>query len=177
MNIVYFDLETQGTAHDVGGWDRKQDMRISLAVTYSTASHRYQIFSETRVDQMIQHLLAADLVVGFNIINFDYAVLMGYTVLDLPHCLLTLDLLTEIEKQTGSKPRLDNIAQATLGLRKTADGVDAIKWWRKKRLLSIAEYCCFDVKLTRLVHEYGISQKELFYLDKFSQKQRLPVAW
>src|ERR1700736_6302598 len=135
MNIVYFDLETQRTANDVGGWDKKSDMGMSLGVTYSTNLHEYRIYPEKRVNDLIQQLLRADIVVGFNIVNFDYEVLMGYTILDLPHQLATLDLLVEVEKNLGSRPKLENIAQATLGLGKTGDGVDAIKWWREKRVL------------------------------------------
>jgi DEAD/DEAH box helicase domain-containing protein len=48
-NIVYFDLETQRTANDAGGWDKKRDMGMSVGVTYSTASGQYQIYSEKRV--------------------------------------------------------------------------------------------------------------------------------
>ena len=36
-NIVYFDLETQKSADDVGGWNKIRDMRMSIGVTYSTA--------------------------------------------------------------------------------------------------------------------------------------------
>ena len=177
MNIVYFDLETQRTANDVGGWDKKSDMRMSLGVTYSTNLKEYRIYTEKRVNDLVQQLLRADLVVGFNIVNFDYEVLMGYTVLDLPGQLRSLDLLVEVEKTLGNKLRLDNIAQATLGLGKTGDGVDAIKWWREKRLMEVAEYCCFDVKVTKLVHEHGLEHRELFYTDKFSRKQRVEIAW
>jgi Predicted 3'-5' exonuclease related to the exonuclease domain of PolB len=122
-------------------------------------------------------LLRADLVVGFNVVNFDYQVLMGYTILDLPHQLRTLDLLVEVENAGGVKPRLDNIAQATLGIGKSGDGIDAIKWWREKRMLEIARYCCFDVKVTRLVHEHGTHFQEVFYDDKFKRKQRVQVKW
>jgi hypothetical protein len=177
MNIVYFDLETQRTANDVGGWDKKSDMKMSLGVTYSTNLKEYRIYTEKRVNDLVQQLLRADLVVGFNIVNFDYEVLMGYTVLDLPGQLRSLDLLVEVEKTLGNKLRLDNIAQATLGLGKTGDGVDAIKWWREKRLMEVAEYCCFDVKVTKLVHEHGLEHRELFYTDKFSRKQRVEIAW
>src|SRR5580692_2435438 len=177
MDVVYFDLETQRTANDAGGWRNKQDMKMSVCVTYSTALRRYRIYSESRVNELIDQLLRADLVVGFNIVNFDYEVLMGYTILDLPHQLRSLDLLVEIEKAAGNKLKLENIAQATLGLGKTADGVDAIKWWREKRLMEIAEYCCFDVKVTKLVHEHGVERQELFYTDKFSRKQRVDIKW
>jgi hypothetical protein len=97
VNIVYFDLETQRTANDVGGWERKRDMGMSVGVTYSRNLTKYRIYPEKRVDDLIQQLLRADLVVGFNIVNFDYQVLMGYTILDLPLQLRTLDLLVEIE--------------------------------------------------------------------------------
>ena len=177
MDIVYFDLETQRTANDAGGWDRKRDMGMSIGVTYSTKFSQYRVYSEQRVNDLVQQLLRADLVVGFNIMNFDLQVLMGYTILDLPHQLRTLDLLVEVEKNVGSRPKLENIAQATLGVGKTGDGIDAIKWWREKRVLEIAEYCCFDVKVTRLVHEFGSANKEVFYTDKFNQRQRIPIGW
>ena len=177
MNIVYFDLETQRTANDAGGWDKKRNMGMSVGVTYSTVNSEYRIYSEAKVDELVRELLKADLVVGFNILNFDYQVLMGYTILDLTHQLSTLDLLTEVESTVGRKPKLENIAQSTLGLSKTGDGVDAIKWWREKRVLDIAEYCCFDVKVTRLVHEYGTLNRELFYTDKFNRRVKIPVNW
>ena len=63
-NIVYFDLETQLTANDVGGWSKKADMKVSIGVTYSTASGKYEIFSEQRVPELIETLSKADLVVG-----------------------------------------------------------------------------------------------------------------
>ena len=177
MNIIYFDLETQRTANDVGGWDKKRNMGMSVGVTYSTALLEYRIYPEKRVNDLIQQLLRADLVVGFNLVNFDYEVLMGYTILDLPHQLATLDLLVEIENAIGNRLKLDNIAQATLGVGKTAEGIDAIKWWRQRRLMEIAEYCCFDVKVTKLVHEHGVAHGEIFYTDKFGRKQRMEIRW
>jgi hypothetical protein len=176
-DIVYFDLETQKTANDAGGWDRKRDMGMSLAVTYSTATGEYRIFPEKEVDALVDQLLRADLVVGFNVINFDYEVLAGYTILDLPHTTRTLDLLVEIEKNLGHRISLDSVASATLGVGKTGDGLDAIRWWREGKLLEIAEYCCFDVKCTRLVHEYGAEHGQLHFTDKFKNRRSVPVSW
>ena len=176
-NIVYFDLESRRTANDVGGWDKKRDMGMSVGVTYSTASGEYAIYREETVDGLVDQLRRADLVVGFNILHFDYEVLMGYTVLDLPSQLATLDLMLDIEKSLGHRLKLESLAQGTLGLGKTAEGIDAIKWWRQGRMLEIAEYCCFDVKVTKLVHEFGQQNGELFYNDRFSNKQRLEIKW
>ncbi|MEI8339987.1 MAG: ribonuclease H-like domain-containing protein [Verrucomicrobiota bacterium] len=176
-DIVYFDLETQRTANDVGGWDKKRDMGMSLGVTYSTALGEYRIFSEKRVNDLVEQLLKADLVVGFNVINFDYEVLMGYTILDLPHQCHTLDLMVDIEKKLGHRLGLDAVASASLGVGKTGDGLDAIRWWREGKMLQIAEYCCFDVKCTKLVHEYGIANRKLLYIDRFHQKKAVEVEW
>jgi len=176
-DIVYFDLETQRTANDAGGWDRKRDMGMSVGVTYSTRLGEYRIYSERRVEELVQQLLRADLVVGFNVINFDYEVLMGYTAYDLPHLCRTLDLMVDIEKKLGHRLGLDAVASASIGVGKTGDGLDAIRWWREGRLLDIAEYCCFDVKCTKLVHEFGIAKKQLFYTDRFQQRKSVAVEW
>ena len=82
-NIVYFDLETQKSAEDVGGWDKISNMKMSVAVTYSTTRGDYKIYGESQVEDLIRELMRADLVVGFNNLRFDYEVLHGYTVLDL----------------------------------------------------------------------------------------------
>lgn len=176
-DIVYFDLETQRTANDAGGWDRKRDMGMSIGVTYSTGLGEYRIYTEKEVHALVDQLVRADLVVGFNVINFDYEVLSGYTVLDLAHAARTLDLMVEIEKVLGHRLSLDSVATATLGVGKTADGLEAIQWWREGRLLEVAEYCCFDVKCTRMVHEHGLTHGQLQYVDKFRNKRSMNIAW
>ena len=176
-NIVYFDLETRRTANDVGGWVNKRDMGMSVGVTYSTGTGEYRIFREETADDLVDQLRRADLVVGFNVVNFDYEVLMGYTVLDLPSQLATLDLMVDLENVLGHRLKLESLAQATLGVGKSAEGLDAIKWWRQGRMMEIAEYCCFDVKVTKLVHEYGRDQGEIYYIDRFSNKQRVDIKW
>src|SRR6185436_10685130 len=53
-DIVYFDLETQRTANDAGGWARKGDMRMSVGVIYSSATGRYEVFGEAQVNQLVE---------------------------------------------------------------------------------------------------------------------------
>ena len=69
------------------------------------------------------------------------------------------------------------MASASLGIGKTADGLDAIRWWREGRLLEIAEYCCYDVKCTKVVHEFGIQNGLVHYFDKSARKQSVAVKW
>lgn len=175
-NVVYFDLETQRSADEVGGWDRMHDMRVSVGVTYSTTRGDYRIYAENQVDALLEELRRADLVVGYNNLGFDYEVLHGYTVLDLRQ-LPTLDMLVEVRKTLPHRLSLDSIAHATMGVAKTSDGLQALRWYREGRLADIAEYCCYDVKITRLVHEYGARHGQLFYTNKFGSKLSVPVSW
>ncbi len=175
-NLVYFDLETQKSADEVGGWDKIRELKMSVGVTYSTARGGYRIYDEARVDELLKELQRADLVIGFNNLRFDYEVLHAYTVMDLRQ-LPTLDMLVELQKILKHRLSLDAIASATLAAEKTADGMQAIQWFREGNLLKIAEYCCYDVKLTRLVHEYGAAHKQLFYHNRFGKKLNVPVSW
>ena len=45
------------------------------------------------------------------------------------------------------------------------------------KMLEIAEYCCYDVKITKLVHEYGVAQRQLHYNNRFGKKLTVPVKW
>jgi DEAD/DEAH box helicase domain-containing protein len=175
-NIVYFDLETQRSAEEVGGWDKISRMGMSIAVTYSTARGDYRIYGEQHVNELLKELQRADLIVGFNNLRFDYEVLHGYTALDLRQ-LPTLDMLVELQAKLQHRLSLDAIATATFGVEKTAEGMQALKWFKEGRLLEIAEYCCYDVKLTRLVHEYGREHRQLRYQNRFGKTLTVQVGW
>ena len=176
-NIVYFDLETQKSADEVGGWGNIRDMKMSVGVTYSTARGGYRIYGEREVDTLIDELWRADLVVGFNNLRFDYEVLHGYpTVRDLTQ-VPTLDMLVEIQKALSHRLSLDSIAEATFGVKKTSEGLQAIRWFKEGKLLEIAEYCCYDVKITKMVHEHSVKHRQLSYKNRMGVKLTLPVTW
>ncbi len=177
MNYVYFDLETQKSAQDVGGWKNIEMMRMSLGVTYSTARGGYRIYPEDEVNDLIRELQRADCVVGYNILRFDYTVLQAYSVFDFSQ-VPSLDLLVDLEKVLGHRIKLDDVAEASLGVGKIADGVDALKWWKEGKVMEIAEYCCFDVKTTWLVHEFGARNGRVLCTDKVTKlKKEIPVEW
>ena len=175
-SIVYFDLETQKSAEEVGGWGNISQMSMSVGVTFSTARGEYRIYGEKQVNDLLAELQRADLVVGFNILRFDYEVLHGYTSFDLRQ-LPTLDMMVELQNKLQHRLSLDSIATATFGLEKTAEGMQAIQWFKEGKMAEIAEYCCYDVKLTKLVHEYGLKHKQLHYNNRFGKKLTVPVSW
>lgn len=175
-NIIYFDLETQKSADEVGGWSHIQKMGMSVGVTYSLASGEYKIYHEKTVGELIRDLQRADLVVGFNHLRFDYEVLHGYTSFDLTQ-LPTLDLMVDLQNKLNHRLSLDSIATATFGVEKTAEGLQAIRWFKDGRFMEIAEYCCYDVKLTKLVHEYGAHHRQIHYANRFGKKMAVAVSW
>src|SRR5689334_24423566 len=133
-NILYFDLETQKSADEVGGWNNISRMGMSVGVTYSTATGDYKIYGENQVNDLIRELQRADLVVGFNHLRFDYEVLHGYTALDMRQ-LPTLDMMVDLQDKLEHRLSLDAIASATFGVEKTAEGMQAIEWYRQGKLL------------------------------------------
>ena len=183
-NIVYFDLETQKSMGDVGGGNFKDQLQVSVGVAYSTKTQQYHIFGEDEMDTLIQMLLSADLVVGYNHIDFDYKVLQRYTILDMESQTYNLDMMVNIQEIIGFRLKLDSIASMTLGTGKTADGLDALKWWKaykqtgdRSHLMKIAEYCAYDVKVTRFVHEYGMAHGLVKYDDKAGGEASVKVNW
>ena len=181
---VYFDLETQRSFRDVGGAANKIDMGMSVGVTYSTETGQFHIFGEDDAEALVEQLVGADLVVGFNHVGFDYPVLEKYTILQLGEQTQNCDMLIEVEQVLGYRIKLDSIASASLGVGKSADGLSALKWWQQYKktkdpqwMMKIAEYCCYDVKVTREVYEFGKKEGILRYEDKGGQLQEMACPW
>jgi DEAD/DEAH box helicase domain-containing protein len=175
-DLVFFDLETQFLAAEVGGWDNKHLMKVSVAVTYSTKEKKFRQYTEGQIEALIQQLKSADQVVGFNIVNFDYGVLKAYTDHDFG-TVPTLDMLAEIHKTLGFRLKLDSLASATLQAAKSADGLMAVKWWREGNLADLLSYCQKDVEITRDLWEFGKKYGYLLYEDKQKGLLRVPVSW
>ena len=176
LHYGVFDLETQLSAAEVGGWHRADLMKISCAVLYDSKKDRYFDYLENQIPRFVEHLQALDLVIGFNIKRFDYQVLRGYTDFDFMK-LANLDILEEVKNQLGFRLSLDHLASATLNARKSADGLQALRWWQEGRILEIIAYCRHDVKLTRDLYRYGRDKGYLIFEDKSNRKVRIPVDW
>ncbi len=176
MNTVIFDVETQRSFDQVGGRRNIHKLGLSAAVTYSTASGAFRHYTEETVADLIAELQAADLVVGFNVLSFDYTVLQAYTNEALAQ-LPTVDMLDIIHKRLGFRVSLDNLANATLGIAKSADGLQAVRWYQEGRMQEILDYCQQDVEVTRQLYEYGQQHKHVKYRDRSYRVQSVPVSW
>ncbi|MFH0957576.1 MAG: DEAD/DEAH box helicase [Pseudomonadota bacterium] len=173
--IVFFDLETQKLAEDVGGWKNISKMMLSVAVTFSD-SDGIQTFNEESVGELIRTLSRADLIVGFNQVKFDYEVLSAYTTENLRKY-PNLDMLLEIQKLIGHRLSLDHLAQFTLGRKKSGSGVDAPLWFRQGRLDLLQKYCTDDVILTRDLYNFAVQNGFVKYKRRDGQTSKINVKW
>ncbi len=184
-NIVYFDLETRRSAAQVGGWHETAKMGMSVGVTFSTADNAYSIYTEEGIGDLINQLSNADLVVGYNHIGFDYGVLQPFTFWTLSEMTHNLDLCIYLSDCLGHRLSLDSVARPTLrGHSKTAVGTDALQWWNEyerthdtQKLLDIARYCCYDVKVTMQVHLFGVQNGYVLYEDRSGKDIKIDVDW
>ena len=175
-HVVVFDLETQHSAAEVGGWNKAHLMGLSVGVVWDSHEQSCTTYLEKDIDRLLEHLQAADLIVGFNILGFDYSVLRGYSPFDFRR-LNTLDILREVHQQLRYRVSLDALGRATLNAPKSADGLDALRWFKQGRLDLIADYCQKDVELTRDLFYFGLRENYLLFDRKNEGRMRIPVAW
>ena len=177
MNLVFFDLESQKLFSEVGGRTGIEKLRLSCGVTYSTEREDFKVYWERDALALLDELKAADRVIGFNLIGFDYRVLRPYAPGFNFASLRTLDLLRDIQRTLGFRLSLDAIAEASLGTTKSADGLKAVEWFRAGDLEKVAEYCKMDVDITRRVFEFGRANGFVHYRSRLGSKLKVAVHW
>jgi DEAD/DEAH box helicase domain-containing protein len=168
------DLETRRSAEEVGGWTHSHRMGVSCAVLYESQADEYAVFWEEDMDELLARMARLDLVVGFNLLHFDYHVLKPYlpTAWQPP---ATLDILDEVHRTLGYRRSLAHLAGETLGAAKTADGLQALRWWHAGRYAELAAYCRQDVAITRDLYRFGCKHGYLLYRDAEDRQMQVPV--
>ncbi len=170
------DIETRRSAEEVGGWNRAEKMGVSCAILYDSKKDSYQEYFQEDIKRLCRDLTQFDLIVGFNIIRFDYKVLSGLSDFDF-FSLPTLDILMKVHERLGYRLSLDHLATETLGCRKSADGLMALKWWEQGEIEKIVSYCRQDVQVTKDLYLFGKQNRFLFFKNKAGQEVRIPVDW
>jgi DEAD/DEAH box helicase domain-containing protein len=174
MNFGVFDLETQRSAKEVGGWHKAHKMKVSCGVVYDANSDRFEVYMEDQVDELIAHLQRFDAVVGFNSKGFDYKVLSRYSDFDFSN-LPSIDLLELVHNQLGFRLSLDHLAKETLNLNKSGSGLDALAWWKSGEIEKIVEYCKMDVRITLDLFLHLRNKGYLIYQQKSGERFRIPM--
>jgi DEAD/DEAH box helicase domain-containing protein len=172
--VVVFDLETQLSAEEVGGWNQARQMRVAVGVVWDSIEDKCFIYDESRIEELIEHLKRADLVVGYNCMRFDYEVLRGYTFENLRQ-LPTLDLLDVVTSARGGRLKLDSLGKATFGVGKSADGLQSLQWFKEGKMDLITEYCIKDVELTRDLLKFALANGFVLYSHHQGENVKLPL--
>ncbi|MCZ7625183.1 MAG: DEAD/DEAH box helicase [Candidatus Methylomirabilis sp.] len=173
-SALVFDLETQRSADEVGGWEHRDRMGLAVGVVYDLDRAEFRVYTESQVEALIRDLVGARLIIGFNLRRFDFDVLRAYADLDW-NALPTLDILECIYRRLGFRLKLDHLTQETLGERKSADGLQSLAWFKAGEIERVIEYCKQDVFLTKRLYDFGRQHGYLLYRDIQGRAVRLPV--
>jgi DEAD/DEAH box helicase domain-containing protein len=174
--VLVYDIETKYSSVDVGGWNNTDKMGVSVAVVYCIQTGEYTAYREEQVGLMIERLSSAKMILGFNNIGFDNKVLAGYG-LNSFRGTFVFDILADIRSITGQRFSLDKLAQSTLNVGKSADGLQALEWYKQGRFDLIEEYCTKDVEVTKDLFMFGVEKGFIHAPMKDGSLIRIPVKW
>lgn len=163
MRKVVFDIETSNIFQEVGS-NNPADLSISVVGLYSYVDDTYETFLEADFPKLWKIIEETDLFITFNGDHFDIPLLNKYYPGDL-FKIKSLDILKEMQKSAGRRMKLDQIAEGSLGVKKSGHGLDAVRWWREGEIEKIKKYCLDDVKITKDVYEYALKNSKLLFKE------------
>ena len=178
MKAIVFDVETKKSFDEVGGRNNLEALGVSVIGAYFYETGEFKAFEEGEISVFAALLKKTDLVIGFNIRNFDYPVLQPH-LKDINFASMpTLDIFTDVTAKLGHRISLNALASATLGIKKSSDGLQALKWYKEGKMQEIKDYCLKDVAITKDLYEYGKEHGNLLFESIIDGKVKaVPVSW
>lgn len=177
MLQIVLDVETKKSFEEVGGYfpDRLGISFVGVCVREgSSGKGEMRSFFEKDLPELFPLLEKADVVIGFNIDDFDMQTFLPYYNNDVT-AIPTLDLMQRIKKSAGHRIGLDAVAKETLGIGKTGDGLDAIKYYNSKNWEALEKYCLQDVAVTRDLYDFGLNKGQVKFRNKWNRLIECPV--
>lgn len=163
MRKITFDIETRNIFSDVNSNDPTA-LDISVVCIHDSLNDSYSSYLQEDLPKLWPILEQADMLITFNGDHFDIPLLNKYYSGDLGK-IKSLDLLVEVKNSLGRRIKLDTIAEATLGTNKSGHGLQAVEWWKTGEIDKIIKYCIEDVKITKQLYDYALSNGKLKYKD------------
>ena len=163
MRKVVFDIETKNFFNDVGKNDPAL-LDIALVAIHDSETNSYSSYLEEDLAKLWSILERADILIGFNSDHFDIPLLNKYYPGDLTK-IKSIDILQEIKNVYGRRMRLDQLAEGTLSKNKSGGGADAMDWWKSGDIERVRAYCIDDVKLTKELYDYALSNNKLIFKE------------
>ena len=163
MRKITFDIETKNIFSEVNSNDPTA-LDISVVCIHDSLNDSYSSFLQEDFPKLWPILEQADMFITFNGDHFDIPLLNKYYSGDLGK-IKSLDLLVEVKNSLGRRIKLDTIAEATLGTKKSGHGLQAVEWWKTGEIDKIIKYCIEDVKITKQLYDFAIQNNKLKYKD------------
>lgn len=177
MLQVILDVETKKTFEDVGGFFPEKLGISFVGVNIRNGSGEegeYRSYFEKDLPKLFPLLEKADVVVGFNIDGFDMPTFTSYYSGDITK-IPTLDLMLRIKDSVGHRIGLNAVAQETLGIGKSGDGLDAIKYYKNQQWDKLEKYCIQDVRVTKELLDFGYNKGEVKFRNRWNRLITAPV--
>ena len=182
MRKITFDIETKNTFQEVASND-PMALDISVVCIHDSENPEndgYSSYLQEDFPKLWPILERADMLITFNGDHFDIPLLGKYYPGKLSE-IKSVDLMADVKKSLGRRIKLDSLAEATLGKKKTGYGLDAIVWWKKGEIDKIVKYCIEDVRITKELYEYVLQNGHLKYKDMITNSIKdIPIdtsAW
>ncbi len=177
MLQVVLDVETKKTFEEVGGYfpDRLGVSFVGVCVREGQSGPgEMKSFFEDDLPNLFPLLEKADVVIGFNIDGFDMQTLLPHYTGEITS-IPTLDLMMRIKNSAGHRIGLDAVAQETLGIGKSGNGLDAIKYYQTQNWEALEKYCLKDVSVTRDLYDHGLRNGQVKFRNKWNRLIECPV--
>ena len=171
MLQVILDVETKKAFDEVEGNfpDRLGISFVGINIRHDFGEKgEMKSFFENDLPDLFPILEKADVIVGYNIDDFDLTALSPYYSGDI-ETFPTLDLMDRIKNSFGHRIKLDSVAKETLGRGKTGNGLDAIKYYKNNQLDKLEAYCLEDVRVTRDIYDYGVKTGTVKFRNKWNR--------
>lgn len=176
-DVIVFDLETKKEFAEIGGREHPELLGVSMLCAYSYNEDKFSAFEEHELKEFEKLIQNAGLIVGFNIRSFDLPVLQPYLKTNLKK-INALDMMDGVVNSAGFRVSLDNLIRTTIGLAKSANGLQALEWFRQGKIQEVKDYCLKDVEVTKKLYEFGKENGFVKFVSRYSSEPRvLKIDW
>lgn len=163
MREITFDIET---ANVLPSFARGDFLKLELAVVaiHDSETGEFSSYTKEELPKLWPIIEKADVLIGYNSDSFDVPLLNKYYPGDLA-AIRSIDLLVEVANVLGRRLRLQNLAESTLKVGKSGDGLQSVAWWQQGLVEKVREYCIQDVRVTRALYDYALEHGKLKFKD------------